>query len=48
MLLSLRIDGQPIISPIIPDVRVMCQELLGVTQDDSVLAGIGLRLRMAS
>lgn len=29
VLLGLRIDGHPIISPVIPDVRAMCQELLG-------------------
>lgn len=45
VLLGLRIDGRPIISPIIPDVRTMCQELLGVTPDERTLDGTGLRLR---
>lgn len=45
VLLGLRIDGRLIISPIIPDVRAMCQELLGVTPDERTLDGTGLRLR---
>lgn len=45
MLLGLRIDGRPIISPVIPDVRAMCQELLGVTPDERALDVTDLRLR---
>lgn len=41
----LAIDARPIISPIIPDVRAICQELLGVTPDDSALDGTDLPLR---
>lgn len=45
VLLGLCIDGRPMISPVIADVRAMCQELLGVTPDDSAFGGTSLRLR---
>lgn len=44
VLLSLQIDGVPIVGPVMPDVRATCHELRGLTLYDHVFDGIGLRL----
>lgn len=45
VLLGLRIDGCAVVSPVVYDLRAMCEELLGMTPDDRELTGTWLQLK---